>query len=336
MLTLPLDQTLALPAGYTARPARLDDVEATVAMLNAASRALLGVDSHTVDKWVREWNMPDWDLGADTQLVLAPDGSVAALGVVWDFAPHVAPEVWARVHPDHLQRGLGTYLLRWAQARCAHAVARAPEGARVVAQASIHDLDTSTQELLLAEGYTLVRHALRMVIALEAPPPAPQWPDGVSVRSYVPGQDDREALTVVRACFSDHWGYVEEPFEEDLARWNYFTSHDPEFDPGLRQLAIAGGKIIGTSYGSLKVEDDPAMGWISAVGVLRPWRRKGLAQALILATFRALYDRGQRKVGLGVDAESLTGATRLYEKVGMHSDPRHQTGIWERELRAAG
>lgn len=329
-----LVHTLPLPTGYTARPATLADLEPTVAMLNTASRALLDVDTHTVPKWAREWNMPDWDLNTDSQLILAPDGSVAGLTVVWDFAPHTTLEVWGRVHPDHLQRGLGTYMLRWAEARCAQAVPCASAGARVVAHVGVNQIDPATQALVSAEGYTLVRHNLRMVIALDAPPPAPRWPAGVSVRRYVPGQDDREALSVVRACFSDHWGYVEEPFEEDLQRWTYFTANDPEFDPSLRLLALAGGQIIGTSYGSLKVEDDPTMGWISAVGVLRPWRRQGLAQALILATFGALYDRGQRKVGLGVDADSLTGATRLYEKVGMQPDPRHQSGTWERELRA--
>jgi len=38
-------------------------------------------------------------------------------------------------------------------------------------------------------------------------------------------------------------------------------------------------------------------------------------------------------VGLGVDAQSLTGATRLYEKAGMHSDPARQLVLYEKELR---
>ncbi len=334
MIATALAHTLPLPTGYQARPATLADLEPAVAMLNAASRALLGVDTHTLANWTREWNMPGWDLSTDTQLVLALDGSVAGLTQVWDFEPHTTPEIWGRVHPDHLNRGLGTYMLRWAEARCAPAVYRAPAGARVAARQWINNMDTGTHALLRAEGYDLARHNRRMVIQLDALPPAPRWPAGVSVRSFVPGQDDRAALTVVRECFSDHWGYVEEPFEEDLKRWQYFTSTDPEFDPTLRLLAIADGRIIGTSYASLKVDDDPTLAWIATVGVVRPWRRRGLAQALILATFGALYERGRRKIGLGVDADSLTGATRLYEKVGMQPDPRHQYGTWERELRA--
>jgi mycothiol synthase len=277
--------------------------------------------------------MPGFNLATDTQLVLAPGGRVAAFGLVWDLAPHSMPETWGRVHPDHLGRGLGTYLAQWAEARGAFAVAEAPPGERVALRAWINDHDTATHALLRNEGYALMRHNLRMVIEFDAPPPSPRWPAGVTARSFVPGQDDRETLTVVRACFRDHWGWVEEPFEEDLRRWQYFMATDAEFDPSLRFLAIADGRIIGTSFGLLKVDDDPSLGWIATVGVVREWRRRGLAQALLYQTFGALYARGRRKIGLGVDAASLTGATRLYEKVGMRPDPKHQYGIWEKELR---
>jgi mycothiol synthase len=332
----PADLTLAaLPAGYDARPATLDDLPGTVATLNAAARALLGVDTHTSESWARDWQMPGFDLATDTQLVLAPDGSVAGYANVWDLDPHTAPETWGAVHPAHRGRGLGTYLLRWAEARAAFAVAQAPARERVALQAWINNLDTGAHALLRAEGFDVVRHNLRMVIDLDAPPPAPVWPAGVGVRTFVPGQDDRETRTVVRACFRDHWGWVEEPFEQELERWQYFMRTNPDFDPSLLFLATAHGRIIGTSFASLKVDDDPNLGWLSTVGVVREWRRRGLAQALLYHSFGALYDRGRRQIGLGVDAASLTGATRLYEKVGMRPDPRHQYGTWEKVLRAA-
>jgi mycothiol synthase len=53
------------------------------------------------------------------------------------------------------------------------------------------------------------------------------------------------------------------------------------------------------------------------VGVRRPWRRRGIAEALLLQSFHLFYERGFQQVGLGVDSASLTGATRLYEKAGM-------------------
>ncbi len=75
------------------------------------------------------------------------------------------------------------------------------------------------------------------------------------------------------------------------------------------------------------------MGWVGSLSVRRPWRRRGLGLALLLHSFHALQERGKARVGLGVDAQNLTGATRLYEKAGMHSDPRRQWSVYEKELR---
>ncbi len=49
------------------------------------------------------------------------------------------------------------------------------------------------------------------------------------------------------------------------------------------------------------------MGWVGTLGVVREWRRHGLGLALLQHSFQQFYQRGKRKVGLGVDAQSLTG-----------------------------
>ena len=72
------------------------------------------------------------------------------------------------------------------------------------------------------------------------------------------------------------------------------------------------------------------MGFVGAIGVLRPWRRLGLGRALLLHAFVELYRRGERRIGLGVDAENATGATRLYESVGMRV--AWQADTYERTL----
>ena len=73
------------------------------------------------------------------------------------------------------------------------------------------------------------------------------------------------------------------------------------------------------------------MGWVDTLGVRRPWRRQGLAEALLYHSFRELRRRGRTSVGLGVDASSLTGATRLYEKAGMRAIRKFTR--YEKELR---
>jgi ribosomal protein S18 acetylase RimI-like enzyme len=172
-----------------------------------------------------------------------------------------------------------------------------------------------------------------MVIQLNGTPPEPHWPAGLAVRTLVPGQDEVAVLQAVRGSFKDHWGYVEHPFEEELRRWQHFMANDENFDPSLWFLALDGDKIAGISLCRMRVFDDPDMGWVSTLGVLRPWRRRGLGLALLQHSFHQLYERGRRQIGLGVDALSLTGATRLYEKAGMRPDPDRQFSLYEKVLR---
>ncbi len=78
-------------------------------------------------------------------------------------------------------------------------------------------------------------------------------------------------------------------------------------------------------------EEDPSRGYVAALGTRRPYRGKGIASALLRHVFRTLLERGKRGCDLHVDSDSLTGATRLYERVGMTAHPRFAT--WEKELR---
>ena len=66
----------------------------------------------------------------------------------------------------------------------------------------------------------------------------------------------------------------------------------------------------------------------------RAFRGRGLGEALLRQAFRELSARGRTGCDLHVDSDSVTGATRLYERVGMRAHPRFAT--WEKELRAAG
>ncbi|MBD0349195.1 MAG: GNAT family N-acetyltransferase, partial [Thermoleophilia bacterium] len=100
------------------------------------------------------------------------------------------------------------------------------------------------------------------------------------------------------------------------------------FDPALWFIAYDGDEIAGFSLCRPRESGDPDMGWVSVLGVRRPWRRRGLALALLRHSFVELHRRGKKRVGLGVDAENTTGALRLYERAGMHVDRRWDT--WEK------
>jgi ribosomal protein S18 acetylase RimI-like enzyme len=73
------------------------------------------------------------------------------------------------------------------------------------------------------------------------------------------------------------------------------------------------------------------MGWVRNLGVRRGWRGRGLARALLQHAFGAFYARGCTTIGLGVDAQSPTGATRLYQRAGMRVTEEYET--YEKMLR---
>jgi len=124
---------------------------------------------------------------------------------------------------------------------------------------------------------------------------------------------------------------VEEPFEEGLKRFKHFWENESS-DPTLLFIAMDGDQVAGINLCRPQSFEDSEMGWVDTLGVPRPWRKRGIGLALLRHSFNEFYRRGKRKVGLGVDAQSLTGALRLYESAGMYV---HQTfDQYEKELRA--
>jgi ribosomal protein S18 acetylase RimI-like enzyme len=120
--------------------------------------------------------------------------------------------------------------------------------------------------------------------------------------------------------------------EEGLKRWKHNREYEG-YDPTLYFLAIdvPSGEIAGFNLCRPQSHYDADRGWVSAIGVRRPWRKRGLGLALLRHAFNEFYRRGKHKVGLGVDSQNLTGALRLYESAGMHMDQAHD--FYEKELR---
>ncbi len=305
---------------YTLRPPTLDDLPALVELFNLCSQEQIGQAEFSVSDIQNEWQTPGFNLETDTRVVWTPDNRLIGYMEVWDVAaPHVRIFSWGRVHPEYRGQGLGTQLLDWAEARASQAIAKAPADAQVVLNQSGLSTDTLAQELFAAQGYQLTRHFWRMVIELESPPSAAALPAGITIRPYDPATELPVVVQALRDSFKDHWGYVETPFEADLQRWQAYITANEHYDPALFFIAQDGDQIAGISLCWSALTEDPAMGWVGTLGVLREWRRKGVALALLQHSFVELYQRGRQRVGLGVDASSLTGATRLYEKAGMRA-----------------
>ena len=166
---------------------------------------------------------------------------------------------------------------------------------------------------------------------MDTPPPAPVWPEGISLRTYDPETDLEAVYRVDVEAFRDHFGFIEAPFEEGLRRFKHFMTGHKDFDPSLWFLAMDGDEIAGICLCRHQAFDNPDVGYINILGVRSPWRKRGIGLALLHHAFDEFYRRGKRKAGLHVDAENLTGALRLYENAGMHV---HQAfNVFEKEIR---
>jgi len=313
------DTTDPLAPGYAVRPARPDELEAVHALVVASDVAEFGESDFSLDRLRDDWE--GRDLERDILVATAADGALAGYAWVGDRR-HVRIDVEIYVHPDHFGRGIGTTLVRRAEARAREHVPLAPPAARVVVHNWINALDPDACALLEREGYAPVRSFWRMETALTAPPAAPVWPEGIAVRPFVPGQDERTAYATVEEAFADHWGHVPRTYEE-WAKHRFGAS----FDPALWFLALDGEEAAGAALCSVS----EGIGWIDSFGVRRRWRGRGLGTALLRHAFGEFYRRGTYRVALGVDAASPTGATRLYEGAGMTVAQQYAT--YGKELR---
>jgi mycothiol synthase len=301
------------------RAPRLADAEAVTALVNLADTHDFGVADLEVEDVRQDWAA--LDLERDAWLLLDGDEVVGAadLGLRAD----VEYRVNLYVHPSLRRRGLGSLLFGRVLARARERVAADPGDTRVVLQGFTKGGWEPGLAFAARHGFAVTRRDFRMRIDMTEPPPAPTLPPGIEIRGFRPGIDDRATFEAVQDAFADHWGFL--PMEYD--DWRRRLER-PDFDPSLWFLAVRGDEICGTSLCGVI----PNTGWVGSLSVRRPFRRLGLARALLHRSFAAFWERGQPTVALGVDAASLTGATRLYESVGMHVAERYDQV--QRELRA--
>jgi mycothiol synthase len=226
------------------------------------------------------------------------------------------------VHPAYTGLGIGASLVRLTEARAREHAACIPPGSRAFVDNTINGEDGASRRLLERAGYGAVRHFWRMAIELEEAPPEPRLPEGVSIRSCVSGEDERAIFEALDEALRDHWEYTPTTFE----RWERRKKR-MGFEPELWLLALDGGEVAGAAV----CEDRPESGWVSELAVRRPWRRRGLGLAMLRRAFAEFYLRGRRRVALAVDSQSLTGATRLYERAGMRVERLYS--VYRKELR---
>jgi mycothiol synthase len=234
-------------------------------------------------------------------------------------------EGWVR--PDHRRHGLGRALLHWTERRAAEVAEVDGRTGERVLQSWPDATQTGAVALYESEGYGIARYGFTMVRDLTGPIPRLDLPDGLEVRPVRP-EDHRRIWEADVEAFEDHWGHAE-PSEIDFERWFAI----PELDTRLWQVAWDGSEVAGSVMTFVSPDENEtlgiARGWLDHISVRRPWRRRGLASALIARAMLDLRERGLTEAALGVDAENPTGALSVYEALGFG---RVRTGIAYRKV----
>jgi mycothiol synthase len=277
----------------------------------------------TLDDLHTLWQGPTFNLATDAWMVIAPGDRLIGYADV-EHRQHTRIYTLVRVLPEYAGQRIEEFLLQLAEEWAQRQIPLAKPGVRVTLNSWTSNLNDAAPRSFERAGFKEVRRHWRMEVEMSEYPLAPEWPEQVTVRTFIPGQDDRIVYNAVDEAFQDHWGHMEGNYEE----WKHWTIERENFDPSLWFLAFDGEEIAGASLCTYQMDN----GWVDTLAVRRPWRRKGLGMALMLHSFGEFYRRGKYKVGLGVDSQNLTGATRLYERAGMHVARVYIS--YEKELRA--
>jgi mycothiol synthase len=310
-----------LPAGLALRPWDGDaDMRAMVEVAHAANDAD-GIDERTSVEELHNFfrrTSDHFDPARDLTVVEV-DGQVMGYG--WNSWIDTTDglreyRVSGYIHPRWLRRGIGSRLLEHLEDRAREMAAEHPTEATSFYGTWSPEGRAGKRALLEGAGYRPVRVFYEMLCAPIDQVDLPPMPAGLEVR---PIPTDRASLRRLfdadAEAFKDHWGGFtadDAAFEEWLA--------DPKFDPSLHVVAWEGDEIAGGVINTISEHENAAFhrarGWLDSVFVRRPWRRRGLAQALVARSLVALRERGMSEAMLGVDADNPTGAVGVYERAG--------------------
>jgi mycothiol synthase len=210
------------------------------------------------------------------------------------------------IHPAHRRQGLGLALVR---------ALAAEAGERPLRLWAHGDLPAAAR-LAAAAGFERVRALWQMRRPLQAEIEPPRLPGGVTVRTFVVGQDEASWLDLNARAFARHpeqGGWTREDLD--------LREREPWFDPEGFFLAERGGRLAGFHWTKIHAGAEP-IGEVYVVGVDPTERGAGLGHTLTLVGLRYLRDRGLHQVMLYVD-ESNWAAIRMYESLGFvrwHTD----------------
>lgn len=286
----------------TIRPPRIEDAQETLVLINAQGIADYGEPDYYLDDLLHDWS--GINLDQDAWLVFTPDKNLIGYGAVIKSELGFWFDYYT--HPSLSEDRIGSQLLRRCEAR-AYAQLKESQEDDAVAIVVISEVNSADRHILEKEGFTPRKHHFRMQIEFITKPVSPVWPAEWTLRTVNPAQDDRLIYDFMEAAY-DQPGRVAPTFES----WRDYMMRPDHFVSDLWFLLFAQEELIG----AILCYDYPDHGWVRQLGVSPSRWRKGVGSKLLQHVFHLFFQRGHKKVGLGVDTRG-PNAHALYESVGM-------------------
>lgn len=320
-----------LPSGYRGTIGGTIDFDELADLMARTDIAISGSSTMTRDSVATWLGQPEFDSDEHLLTVRSPEGVLVAVALFELHDPFVRSFTNAWVSPDQVGQGIGGAIISWATETAHECIGLAPPDTRVTMSVGANDRNERAQRLFAARGFAVGRYFLEMEISLDDPVTVAPVPHGITLRTIDVDEPLDALAQAVTDSFMDHFGYTESPPEVRLARWNQWRTSEV-WDDSLVWIAEGDGRIAGVNVCLRENGAKVDQGYVATLGVLPEWRGRGLAKHLLTASFAEYQSRGKTSVALHVDADSITGATRLYRGVGMHEV---QTEVdFERELRS--
>lgn len=218
------------------------------------------------------------------------------------------------VHGQWRRKGIGRALLQWNESRALQIVDDLPDNRERFFVTDAADTELGAQALFHQEGYKPERYFFDMLRDLSEPIAALPLPAGVELR---PASEEnfRAIWDADQEAFKDHWGHSPGT-EED---YQSFVSHKTTI-PSRWKVAWAGDLVAGMVLNFVDEDENAEFnrkrGYTENICVRGPWRRRGLASALLSQSLQMFQDQGYAEAALEVDAQNRSGALGLYESVG--------------------
>ncbi|MBU7018377.1 MAG: GNAT family N-acetyltransferase [Theionarchaea archaeon] len=229
---------------------------------------------------------------------------------------------FAPLLPEWRGKGIRRAMARHSENRLREIAASHAQSATKFFVARAESTETHWTSLLSGEGYSPVRYFFRMICSLKDIPTVP-LPEGFEIRT-VKRDDYEPILEAAKRAYQDAYE-SSELHDELFYRW----VEDPTFKPELWQIAWSKTDVAGLVLSFINERENNELarkrGTVKLVAVCHPYRRKGLARALIARSFRVLREYGMTEVSTTVDTQGESGVLDLYQSMGFKAEKQFIT-----------